>query len=84
MIIVSQNKRVAVEAQSIRIMADVRPVMGADPTSVHMGYDIYVNETIRVAKYKSEARAQHEFDTILNKWANGEAKWYWMPYDDQS
>lgn len=81
MIIVSQDKRCAVEVHSIRLIADVRPVANS---SIHMGYDIWVNESTRAAKYESETRAQYEFRNLLNKWAKGEAKWYWMPQDDQS
>lgn len=81
MIIVSQNKRCIVEPHSISLMADIRPV--AD-SYIHMGYDIWVNETIHVAKYTSEAQAQQVFDDLWRKWAEGEAKWYWMPEDNQS
>lgn len=82
MIIVSQNKRCAVEVQNLRLMEDVRPV--ANSSMLMMGYDIWVNESIRVAKYKNEDQAQREFNNILHKWANGEVNWYYMPEDGQS
>ena len=80
MYIVSQDKRCAVKAQSIRLKEDIRLV--AD-SFVHAGYDIWANESTHVAKYKSGAQAQQVFAVLRHKLADGEDEWYWMPEDDQ-
>jgi len=80
MIIVQQDKRGATEVYRIRLKEDLRPRY-SEKMSEPMGYAIFVNDALCVARYSTLDQAQRVLENVITHWAEGKTLLYQMPDD---